>query len=216
MAPQPWLAKAGRPDWTSVYYHKADSVGLGFDRTATGSNALALYSPGRCRSSGATPATCPLDYLLWFHHVGWKQRLTTGRTLWDELVTRYYTGADSVTWMQQRWASVKPAVDPALHADVTARLQIQRSEALWWRDACVLYFQTYSKQPIPAPFTPPTRTLAEVKEPGRPLSAEITTLCITYSRHGTHPSTLLLRNSGQPICGQPQLNPCFRWKASWR
>ncbi|GAB3296283.1 alpha-glucuronidase family glycosyl hydrolase [Hymenobacter humi] len=160
--PQPWLAKAGRPDWTSVYYHKADSLGLGFNRTATGSNALALYSPGVQKLWG-DPKTCPLNYLLWFHHVGWKQPLSTGRNLWNELVTRYYTGADSVTWMQQRWASVKPAVDPAVHADVTARLQIQRQEALWWRDACVLYFQTYSKQPIPAPFAPPTRTLAEVK-----------------------------------------------------
>jgi alpha-glucuronidase len=160
--PQPWLAKAGRPDWTSVYYHKGDSLGLGFNRTATGSNALALYSPGVQKRWG-DPNTTPLNYLLWFHHVGWKQPLPTGRTLWNELVTRYYTGADSVTWMQQRWASVKPAVDAALHADVTARLQIQRHEALWWRDACVLYFQTLSRQPLPAPFTPPTRTLAEVK-----------------------------------------------------
>ncbi|UOQ96420.1 alpha-glucuronidase [Hymenobacter sp. 5317J-9] len=160
--PEPWLAQAGRPDWTAVYYHKADSLGLGFNRTATGSNALALYLAGVQKEWG-DPKTCPLNYLLWFHHVGWKQALPTGRTLWNELVTRYYTGADSVTWMQQRWASVKPAVDPALHADVVARLAIQRREALWWRDACVLYFQTFSRQPIPAPFAPPTRTLADVK-----------------------------------------------------
>ncbi|MBF9223063.1 alpha-glucuronidase family glycosyl hydrolase [Hymenobacter ruricola] len=160
--PEPWLAQAGRPDWTAVYYHKADSAGLGFNRTATGSNALALYSAGVQQEWG-DPQTCPLNYLLWFHHVGWRQPLPTGRSLWHELVTRYYTGADSVTWMQQRWASVQPAVDAALHADVAARLEIQRREALWWRDACVLYFQTYSKQPIPAPFAPPTRTLAEVK-----------------------------------------------------
>jgi alpha-glucuronidase len=160
--PEPWLAQAGRPDWTAVYYHKADSVGLGFNRTATGSNALALYSPGVQKQWGDAK-TCPLNYLLWFHHVGWRQPLSSGRTLWNELVTRYYTGADSVTWMQQRWASVRPTVDAALHADVAARLEIQRREALWWRDACVLYFQTYAKQPIPAPFAPPTRTLAEVK-----------------------------------------------------
>jgi alpha-glucuronidase len=160
--PEPWLAQAGRPDWTAVYYHKADSAGLGFNRTATGSNALALYSPGVQKLWGDAK-TCPLNYLLWFHHVAWRQPLPTGRTLWAELAARYYTGADSVSWMQQRWASVKPAVDPALHADVTARLAIQRREALWWRDACVLYFQTYAKQPVPAPFTPPTRSLGEVK-----------------------------------------------------
>jgi alpha-glucuronidase len=161
--PQPWLAKAGRPDWTAVYYHKADSLGLGFDRTATGSNALALYKP-EVQKQWGNAQTCPLDYLLWFHHVGWNQRLSTGRTLWNELATRYYTGADSVLWMQKQWAQVQPQLDPALHADVTARLQTQRKEALWWRDACVLYFQSFAKQPIPAPFAPPTRTLDDVKE----------------------------------------------------
>ncbi|WP_460503339.1 alpha-glucuronidase, partial [Hymenobacter agri] len=160
--PEPWLAEAGRPDWTAVYYHKADSVGLGFDRTAKGSNALALYSPGVQQEWG-NAKTCPLNYLLWFHHVGWRQPLPTGRTLWNELVTRYYTGTDSVAWMQRRWASVKPQVDAALFADVAARLQIQQREAVWWRDACVLYFQTFSRQPLPTPFAPPTRTLAEVK-----------------------------------------------------
>jgi alpha-glucuronidase len=160
--PQPWLAKAGRPDWTAIYYHKGDSLGLGFNRTATGSNALALYKP-EVQKQWGNPQTCPLDYLLWFHHVGWKQPLSTGRTLWNELCTRYYTGADSVLWMQKQWAQVQPQVDPAIYTDVAARLQTQRKEALWWRDACVLYFQTLSRQPIPAPLVPPTRTLAEIK-----------------------------------------------------
>ncbi|MVN76720.1 alpha-glucuronidase [Hymenobacter sp. HMF4947] len=160
--PQPWLAKAGRPDWTAVYYHKADSVGLGFDRTAGGSNALALYKP-EVQKQWGNAQTCPLNYLLWFHHVGWRQPLPTGRTLWNELCTRYYTGADSVLWMQQQWAAAKPALDPALYADVAARLQTQRKEALWWRDACVLYFQTLARQPIPAPLVPPARSLADVK-----------------------------------------------------
>jgi alpha-glucuronidase len=160
--PQPWLTKAGRPDWTAIYYHKGDSLGLGFNRTATGSNALALYKP-EVQKQWDNPQTCPLNYVLWFHHVGWKQPLSTGRTLWNELCIRYYTGADSVLWMQKQWAQVQPQVDPAIYTDVAARLQTQRKEALWWRDACVLYFQTLSRQPIPAPLVPPTRTLAEIK-----------------------------------------------------
>jgi alpha-glucuronidase len=161
--PEPWLEKSARPDWTSVYYHKADSIGLGFDRTAKGSNALGLYAP-QVRQLWGNPATCPLDYLLWFHHVPWGQRLSTGNTLWDELTTRYYSGADSVLWMQQQWAQVKPQVDTEVHTDVASRLRIQHREAIWWRDACVLYFQTYSKRPIPPSLTPPTRPLAEIKE----------------------------------------------------
>lgn len=160
--PQPWLAKAGRPDWTAVYYQRADSVGLGFDRTAAGSNALVLYRPAVQKAWG-TAATCPLDYLLWFHHVGWRQPLNTGRTLWNELCYRYYTGADSVAWLQRQWAAARPALDAAVYADVAGRLQIQQQEAHWWRDACVRYFQTLARQPVPGPFAPPTRTLADIK-----------------------------------------------------
>ena len=109
------------------------------------------------------PETCPLPYLLWYHHVPWTRKLSTGRTLWDELCTRFYTGADSVVWMQQQWAQVKPAVDPELFADVAGRLITQHTEALWWRDAWVLYLQPFARQPIPAPFKKPERTLDDVK-----------------------------------------------------
>ncbi|GAA4411585.1 alpha-glucuronidase family glycosyl hydrolase [Nibrella viscosa] len=160
--PEPWLDKAPRPDWRHTYYHRADSVGIGFDRTATGSNALSQYTP-EVQKQWSTMETCPLPYLLWFHHVPWTKQLRTGRTLWDEFVTRYYTGADSVRWMQQQWAQVKPAVDPEIFEDVAGRLAVQQKEAIWWRDACVLYFQQFARRPIPAPFKKPERTLEEVK-----------------------------------------------------
>jgi len=161
-APEPWQNKSARPDWTAVYYHRADSLGLGYDRTATGSNALAQYQPA-VRQGWENPQTCPLPYLLWFHHVAWTQKLSTGRTLWDELCTRFYTGADSVGWMQQEWAQVKPAINPGMFAEVSARLATQHHEAIWWRDAWVLYLQTYARQPIPAPFKQPERSLQDVK-----------------------------------------------------
>ncbi|GAB3794009.1 alpha-glucuronidase family glycosyl hydrolase [Spirosoma humi] len=161
-APEPWQEKSPRPDWTAIYYHRADSIGLGFDRTATGSNALAQYRPD-VQKIWQDPDACPLPYLLWFHHVPWTKKLTTGRTLWDELCTQFYTGADSVSWMQKQWAQVKPAVDPQLFADVTGRLTTQHREAIWWRDSWVLYLQTYSRRPIPAPFQKPDRTLDDVK-----------------------------------------------------
>lgn len=161
--PEPWKANASRPDWNHTYYHRADSTGVGFDRTTSGSNALGLYAPEVQRLWGNAD-NCPLPYLLWFHHVAWTKKLSTGRSLWDELCVRYYTGADSVAWMQQQWATVKPAVNAELWADVAGRLAIQRKEALWWRDACVLYFQQFARQPIPAPFKKPERTLEEVRQ----------------------------------------------------
>ena len=161
-APEPWQNRSSRPDWTAIYYHRADSAGLGFDRTATGSNALAQYRP-EVQQQWNNPETCPLPYLLWFHHVPWTKKLSTGQTLWAELCTRFYTGADSVRWMQQEWSQVKGTVNPDIHADVAARLTTQHKEAIWWRDAWVLYLQTFSRQPIPAPFKQPDRTLDEVK-----------------------------------------------------
>jgi alpha-glucuronidase len=161
-APEPWQSRSSRPDWTAVYYHRADSGGIGFDRTATGSRALEQYRPP-VQAQWKNPETCPLPYLLWFHHVPWTKKLSTGRTLWDELCKRFYTGADSVRWMQQEWAGVKNIIDPEVHANVAARLATQQREAVWWRDAWVLYLQTFARQPIPAPFKKPERTLEEVK-----------------------------------------------------
>lgn len=161
--PEPWLERSARPDWTSIYYHRADSIGLGFDRGPKGSNALSQYHPATAKV-WSDPETCPLPYLLWFHHIPWNKKLSTGRSLWDELCTRYYTGVDAVAAMQKEWAALKGKMDAEIHADVAGRLAVQYREAQWWRDACVLYFQQYSKMPIPAPFKAPERSLEEIKE----------------------------------------------------
>jgi len=160
--PEPWLSRSARPDWTSVYYHRADSIGIGFDRTAKGSNALALYRP-EVQQQWDNPETCDLNYLIWFHHLAWNQKLATGKTLWDEFCTRYYRGVEEVQWMQNEWAKVKNAVDAEMFEDVKGRLAAQHREALNWRDACVLYFQTFSKMPVPAPYQQPSRSLEEMK-----------------------------------------------------
>ena len=161
--PEPWLAKSGRPDWTSVYYHRADEVGLGFDRTGKVSNALSLYHP-EVQKEWGNPDKCSLDYLLWFHHISWTKQLSTGRTLWNELCFRYYDGVEQVRKLQTDWESLKAEIDIETFDNVKGRLEIQEKEALWWRDACVLYFIDYAKMPISVPLIPPARTLNEVKK----------------------------------------------------
>ena len=69
--PAPWVADLARPEWNPVYYHRADAGGIGFDRTASGSNALAQYAPA-VQKKFADPSTTPLEYLLWFHRVEWQ------------------------------------------------------------------------------------------------------------------------------------------------
>jgi alpha-glucuronidase len=146
--PAPWYDKAPRADWNPVYFHRADSAGLGFDRTATGSDALGQYAPG-ARAQWEDMRTCPDPWLLWFHHVPWNWRMHSGRTLWEELCYRYYAGVDSVRWMQRNWDAVRGRIDEERWLQVHMLLEIQEHDAVWWRNACLLYFQTFSRQSLP-------------------------------------------------------------------
>jgi len=147
--PGPWVSGGERADWTSVYYAKAGTDGVGFDRTAKGSNAVAQYAApvGACFAD----LNCVDEKdLLWFHHLPWDYRLKSGQTLWDGLVTRYSRGVAGVDAMGETWGDMAPYVDAERHAQVAAFLKIQRSEAQWWRDASVAWFQTFSQRPLPA------------------------------------------------------------------
>lgn len=156
--PGPWVAKSGRPDWTSVYYHRADERGVGFDRTATGSNAVAQYRPEVARWFG-DPSVCPEKYLLWFHHVAWDVPLASGRTLWDEICLHYQSGVDNVRTWRKTWATLDGRIDAERYALVASLLNRQEQDAAFWRDGCLLYFQTFSKRPLPTGVEPATQPL---------------------------------------------------------
>ena len=156
--PMPWGNTLNRADWNPVYYHKADSIGIGFNRTSTGTNALAQY-PSEVQNQYNDIDKCPEDYLLWFHHVPWKHKMRSGRALWDELCYKYYTGVDSIKAIQQQWNKMEKYIDPERFDQVRQLLNMQVKDAIWWRNACVLYFQTFSKMPIPAQYEKPDKTL---------------------------------------------------------
>jgi alpha-glucuronidase len=156
--PGPWVSGGPRADWTSVYYHRADAEGIGFDRTKSGSNAVSQYFPPLPQRWGRLE-TVPEKFLLWFHHVPWDHRMASGRTLWDELVLRYQRGVDTVRGMQATWRSLDGLIDPERYEQVRAFLVIQEREARWWRDACVLYFQTFSRRPLPEGCETPEHSL---------------------------------------------------------
>jgi alpha-glucuronidase len=156
--PQAWFGGGPRADWTPVYFHRADARGIGFDRSASGSNAVAQYAATVAARFGDLK-TVPEDYLLWFHHVPWDYRTQSGRTLWDELVHRYTRGVDGVREMRKGWDELAPLVDPERHSQVATFLRIQEQEATWWRDACIAYFQSVAQRPIPAGYQPPQHSL---------------------------------------------------------
>jgi alpha-glucuronidase len=155
--PGPWV-DGGRADWTSVYYHKADTAGIGFDRTTTGSNAVSQYFPP-LNDIYNDLATCPENLLLWFHHLPWDYRMSSGRTLWDELCYRYNEGALQAAGYKAYWETLEGKIDSEQYNHVLQLLNIQVKEAHWWRDACLAYFQTFSRRPFPDGIAKPDSTL---------------------------------------------------------
>ncbi|TCQ03894.1 alpha-glucuronidase family glycosyl hydrolase [Sphingomonas sp. PP-CC-3A-396] len=160
--PAPWVSDLKRPEWNPVYYHRADKAGIGFDRTRTGSNAVAQYAPALARTL-ADPATTPERELLWFHHVAWDRRMASGRTLWAEMVHDYDSGVGYVGDMQRQWDALKPSIDAERWAKTATYLALQQREARWWRDASLAYWMSVNGLPLPAGATAPAHDLAWYK-----------------------------------------------------
>lgn len=162
--PEPWGDyKGGRPDWSPVYYHRADAIGLGFDRTKTGSNAVSQYFPPLSEIYGNIKET-PENLLLYFHHVPWNYKMKSGRIMWDELAWKYQTGINQTRAYRKLWNKLKGFVDTQRFIEVEERLAIQEHDAIWWKDACLQYFQEFSKMPFPQGVELPERSLEELKK----------------------------------------------------
>ena len=156
--PGPWVSRMPRADWTSVYYHRADSMGIGFDRTQSGTNAVGQYHAEVANKYGS-PESCPEEYLLWFHHLPWNFNMPNGNILWDEICYRYQKGVNQVQTFTEEWQKLESEIDPERFTHVKSLLQIQLKEAKWWRDACLSYFQTFSGMPIPEGVAKPEHDL---------------------------------------------------------
>ncbi|MFZ6038504.1 MAG: alpha-glucuronidase [Bacteroidota bacterium] len=160
--PGPWWAPTGvRKDWTPPYYHKADSIGIGFDRTATGSNAVSQYQEP-LQSMFSNSQTCPDIYLLWFHHLPWNFIMKDGQTLWAELCYRYDKGVRQVREFQKTWDHVQRYVDSERFSQVQTKLREQCMNAQVWKDACLLYFRQFSKMPFPNDMERPVNNLEDL------------------------------------------------------
>ena len=132
-------------EWCPVYYHRADSSGIGFDRTHAGSDATSQYREPYC-SIYDDINTCPERYLLWFHHVPWDYRLKSGRTVLEEMAFRYNRGVSEVEDFLRVWQEVKPFIDDQRWQEVQDRLDHQLDNAKLWRKTCLDYFGSFSSK----------------------------------------------------------------------
>lgn len=142
--PEPDGFKADYPlEWCPMYYHQADSAGVGFDRSTKGTGATAQYPTPYCTIYDSM-TTCPERYLLWFHHVPWTYRTLSGRTLWDEMQYRYNRGVKEVEDFASIWQESKKLIDPQRWQEVNDKLSIQLKDAKEWRDTCLDYFSKFA------------------------------------------------------------------------
>lgn len=161
--PAPWWNSYDRDDWNPTYYNKADAGGIGFDRTATGSDTVSQYFPP-VRKRFSNLGSCPDVLLLWFHHVKWDYRMRTGRTLWAELALHYQEGVYWVRNARRQWAGLKGTIDTQRYTAVARKLAIQERDAVWWKDASLSYFQSLSKMPLPKGVEPPKLSLEQYRK----------------------------------------------------
>ena len=160
--PGPWFAPPRmRPDWTPPYYHQADTNGIGFDRTHKGSDAVSQYHEPLA-SEFNDVATCPENLLLWFHHLPWTYKMKDGKSLWDEMCYRYDKGVHQVRDFQKTWDKVEAYVDKQRFTEVQQKLRKQEINSVVWKDACLLYFQQFSRMPIPYELERPVNNLADI------------------------------------------------------
>ncbi len=156
--PEPWYAPRGvREDWVPPFYHRADSIGLGFNRSNheesclkgnVGSNNASQY-PEPLRTLYNNMGTCPENLILWFHHVPWDYTMSNGLSLWDNLCYTYDRGVRQANEFVKTWEAMKPYVPEEQYKEQLWRFERQAKDAQWWRDACLLYFQTFSHRPLP-------------------------------------------------------------------
>lgn len=170
--PGPWVDNLSRPEWNPVYYHNADTKGVGFDRTNSGSDALAQYADP-IEEKYSSPETTPEKYLLWFHHLPWDYEMKNGKSLWVNLALHYQKGVEQVKEMLSTWKNMEQYVNQEEFEKTTMLLKIQLKEAKWWRDACLSYFQEFSNMKLPAGVPEPEHNLQYYKSLNYPYAPGI-------------------------------------------
>ena len=127
-------------------YHRADHLGLGVDRTDSGTGyARQYYEPNASMYDNAE--TCPEELLLFFHHVLYTYRLKTGKTVIQHIYDSHFEGLEEVEGMIESWKRLEGKVDDKVFSAVIQRFDRQLDNAREWRDQVNTYF--YRKSGIP-------------------------------------------------------------------
>ncbi|MDZ7724427.1 MAG: hypothetical protein U5R06_16890 [candidate division KSB1 bacterium] len=127
-------------------YWFADSQGLGYERTRSGTGAVDQYfSPINDRFNNIK--TAPEKYISYFHKVDWDHQMKSGNTFWQELCLKYDKGLDYVNTMISLWESLKPLIDDERYQHVLNKLEEQQQHAEKWHNKSTQFFRKFSDYP---------------------------------------------------------------------
>ncbi|MBE5936453.1 MAG: alpha-glucuronidase [Lachnospiraceae bacterium] len=121
-------------------YHRSDCKGLGIDRSvATGTGYAGQYNEP-WSSLYERPETTPEELLLFFHHMDYTYKLSSGKTIIQHIYDTHFKGVEEVETMINTWNSIKEKIDPNVFNRVADRLNIQLESAIDWRDRVNTYY----------------------------------------------------------------------------
>ena len=138
----PGIESAERNGWGQWF--RAESDGIGMDRTASGTGYAQQYPP-QLASVYNSLKTCPDDLLLFFHHVPYDYKLRTGETLVQSIYDTHYASARAAANYVPEWIELRNKVDPERYAQTLALFEYQAGQAVVWRDAINHWFQRISR-----------------------------------------------------------------------
>jgi alpha-glucuronidase len=128
-------------------WHRANETGVGMNRTAaTGTGFIGQYHPA-VAAAYESLATCPDDLLLFMHHVPYRHKLHSGKTVIQHFYDTHYDGAEKAAGFVDQWKSLQSLLDEQRFREVLERLQFQAGHAQVWRDAICRWFQRRSGIP---------------------------------------------------------------------
>ncbi len=124
-------------------YHFSDREGMGVDRTDSGSGYYRQYEP-EVQTIYGERESCPDELLLFFHHVPYRHRLKSGKTVIQHIYDSHFAGVEKVEQWVNEWDIHKETV-PKQQADhIEAKFGAQVTNAREWRDRINTYYYRMS------------------------------------------------------------------------
>lgn len=127
-------------------YHRADHLAIGVDRSDKGTGYSELYFEKNA-AIYRNKETCPEDLLLFFHRLPYTYRLSSGKTLIQQVYDSHFEGYEDVEKMAEAWISLEGKIPQKIYERVKERFDRQKKNSREWRDVINSFF--YRRSMIP-------------------------------------------------------------------